>query len=245
MTSFVKNKKQQIFEACEDGNVSIINKRIKSKKNMLFCNKYGQTPLIIASINNKNDIVKNICEYNKDNIDIIDYNGYTALYYAVHNNNYENVKILLHYGANYSIPLYDSIFPMTLAVMMEYNNIVRILNDYGDTVPNNYLGLNRKRIKREEPIKETTNELILSIKNNNINGVLKCINDGYNINTKFLPRNTTPVMYATELGNLEIVKILYEKGANLKLSDSTGGNCHLIATIYEHQHIIDYLDSIN
>ena len=149
MSSNVKIK-DKIFEACTNGNLSEINKSINRKRNILFYNIYGQTPLIVATINNQNDIVKKICEYDKNNIDIIDYDGYTALYYAVYNNNYENVKTLLDNEANFSIPLYDSIFPMTFAVMMEYNNIVRILYDYGDTVPNNYLGLSRKRIKRQQ-----------------------------------------------------------------------------------------------
>jgi hypothetical protein len=52
-------------------------------------------------------------------------------------------------------------------------------------------------------------------------------------------------MYATELGNLEMVKLLYEKGANLKILDSISGNCYLIATMYDYQHIIDYFDSLN
>ena len=244
MSSNIKIR-DKIFEACTEGNLNVINKIINRNRNILFYNNYGQTPLIVAIINNQNDIVKKICEYNKINIDIIDYNGYTALYYAVHNNNYENVKNLLHYGANFSIALYDGIFPMNLAVMMEYNDIVRILYDYGDSVPNNYLGLTKKRMKKEKQVKTTTNELILSINNNNINGVLKCLNDGYNINATFLPNNKTPIMYATELGNLEIVKLLYEKGGNLKLLDSSFGNCYLIATIYDYQHIIDYFDSLN
>jgi len=236
----------KIFEACTEGNLSVINKRINRKRNILFYNEYGQTPLIVATINNHNDIVQKICENDKKNynIDVIDYDGYTALYYAVENNNCENVKTLLHYGANYSIPLYDSIFPMTLAVMMEYNKIVRILYDYGDLVPNNYLGLSIKRQKKEEPFKETTNELILSIKNNNINDVLECVNKGYNINAKFLPNGMTPIMYATQLGNLEIVKILHKKGADLKILDSIGGNSYLIAIVNKYQDIIDYFDSI-
>ena len=149
MSSNVKMK-DKIFQACIEGNLDVINKLINRKRNLIFYNIYGQSPLIVATINNYNDIVQKICEYDKNNIDIIDFNGYTALYYAVYNNNYENVKTLLHYGANFSIPLYDSIFPMTLAVMMEYKNIVCILYDYGDTVPNNYLGLSRKRIKIEK-----------------------------------------------------------------------------------------------
>jgi ankyrin repeat protein len=54
----------------------------------------------------------------------------------------------------------------------------------------------------------------------------------------------TPIMYATELGNLEIVKILHQKGADLKIFDSIGGNSYLIATVNNYKDIIDYFDSI-
>ena len=63
--------KDKIFEACTEGNLIVINKRINRKRNILFYNKYGQTPLIVATINNHNNIVQKICEYDKKNIEEI------------------------------------------------------------------------------------------------------------------------------------------------------------------------------
>jgi len=235
--------KKEVFTACENGEISIINKYIKRNHNLDFANKDGQTPLIIATINNKQDIVKILCNYKNIFIDAIDYDGYSALFHAVIENNSEMVELLLSQGASY-ITIVDSMFPITYAIMMGYNDIVRILHKYGDDVPNNYMGLSRKRIKRTEPVKETTDKLILSIKNNDVDGVRKCITEGCNINQLYLPRFTTPLIYATEFGNLEIIKMLCENGADIKICDSIGSDAYLVAHIFSHDDIISYFNSL-
>ena len=245
MKSITINNRNNVFEACINGDISIIQNRINRNINLDFCNKYGESPLILATINNKNDIVKKLCEYEKINIDCIDDDGYTALYYAVENNNYDNVEALLKAGSNYNIILQDEDTIMSYACMMEYNKIVRLLYYYGDTVPNNYLGLSNKRKKIDKPIKKITPDIfLLAIKNNNKDDILTCLVEGYNINQRYSPHYTTPIMYATELGNLDIIKLLCEKGADFNMEDSSGGNCILQADIMDRQDILDYFNSI-
>jgi ankyrin repeat protein len=245
MKSITINNRNNLFEACINGDISIIQNRINRNINLDFCNNYGESPLILAIINNQNDIVKKLCEYGKIDIDCIDYQGYTALYYAVENNNYENVESLLKAGSNYNIILPNGETTMSYACMMEYNKIVRLLYDYGDTVPNNYLGLNNKRKKIEKPKKDIIPDIfLLAIKNNNKDDILKCLDQGYNINQRYSPYYTTPIMYATELGNLDIIKLLCEKGADLNIEDSSGGNSLLIADMLDRQDIINYFNSI-
>ena len=245
MKSITINNRNNVFEACINGDISIIQNRINRNINLDFCNDYGESPLILATINNKNDIVKKLCEYGKINIDCIDYEGYTALYYATENNNYENVEALLKAGSNYNIILPNGETPMSYACMMEYNKIVKLLYDYGDTVSNNYLGLSIKRKKVDKPKQNTIPDtFLLSIKNNNKEDILKYLDKGYNINQRYSPHYTTPIMYATELGNLEIIKLLCEKGADINMEDSSGGNSFLIADIFGRQDIINYFNSI-
>jgi ankyrin repeat protein len=236
-------KQKEVFDACISGDISVINNRIRRKYNLDFVNEEGQTPLIVATINNKLDIVYKIGAYRKNDIDATDYDHCTALFHAVMNNNSEMVELLLELGANFLI-MSDGIFPMNHAVMMEYNNIVRILHKYGDEAPNNYLGLSRKRIKREEKFRETTDKLILSIRNNDVEAVRKCIAEGCNVNQRYSPRYTTPIIYATEFGNLEIIKILCENGADIKMTDSIGGNAYLVADINGYDDVKNYFNSI-
>lgn len=245
MKSTTINNRNKVFKACINGDIDIIQNRINRNINLDFYNEYGESPLILATMNNRNDIVKKLCDYGKINIDCIDDEGYTALYYAVENNNYENVEALLKTGSNYNIILQNGDTAMSYACMMEYTKIVRLLYDYGDTVPNNYLGLSNKRKKIEKPKKNITPDIfLLSIKNNNKDDILKYLDQGYNINQRYSPHYITPIMYATELGNLEIIKLLCEKGADINLEDSSGGNSFLIADILERQDIINYFNSI-
>lgn len=237
------NKQKEVFDACISGDTSIINNRIRRKFNLHFLNEEGQTPLIVATINNNIDIVKKLARYKKNDIDATDYDHCTALFHAVMNNNSEMVELLLSLGASYII-MSDGIFPMQHAVMMEYNNIVRILYKYGDEVPNNYLGLSRKRIKREEKIGVTTDKLILCIKTNDVNGLKKCIEEGYNVNQRYSPRFTTPIIYAAEFGNLNIIKLLCENGADIKMTDSIGGDPYLVADMHGFDDIVDYFNSL-
>jgi ankyrin repeat protein len=245
MKSIKINKRNKLLDACIDGDINHIENKINRNINLDFCNKYGESPLILATMNNKNDIVKKLCEYSKINIDSIDDNGYNALYYATKNNNYENVEILLKAGASFGMILSDGETVMSHAHMMDYTKIVRLLHYYGDIVPDNYLGLSNKRRKVDKPKKDITPDVfLLAITNNNKDDILKCLDQGYNINQRYSPYYTTPIMYATELGNLDIIKLLCEKGADFNMEDSSGGNSLLIADILDRQDILDYFNSI-
>jgi ankyrin repeat protein len=63
MDSNITIKQKEVFDACISGDISVINNRIRRKYNLDFVNEEGQTPLIVATINNKLDIVKKIGEY--------------------------------------------------------------------------------------------------------------------------------------------------------------------------------------
>lgn len=243
MDFIITNKQKEVFDACISGNISVINNRIRRNFNLDFINEDGQTPLIVATINNKLDIVKKLGSYKKNDIDATDYDHCTSLFHAVMNNNSEMVELLLSLGASFII-MSEGMFPMQHAVMMEYNNIVRILYNHGDEVPNNYLGLSRKRIKRDEKIGVTTDKLILAIKNNDVEGVEKCIKEGCNVNQRYSPRYTTPIIYATEFGNLNIIKLLCENGADIKMTDSIGGDVYFVAEIHGFDDVVDYFNSL-
>lgn len=133
---------------------------------------------------------------------------------------------------------------MQHAVMMEYNKIVRILHKYGDEAPNNYLGLSRKRIKRSNHQKETSDKLILAIKYKDAAGVKKCIDEGCNVNQRYSPRFTTPIIYASEFDNLDVIKILCENGADIKTTDSIGSDAYLVADMNGYDDVLNYFNSI-
>ncbi|WP_265033965.1 ankyrin repeat domain-containing protein [Wolbachia endosymbiont (group A) of Sicus ferrugineus] len=62
--------------------------------------KDGNTPLHLAAMKGKIDVVKILLEYNAD-VNTKNNEGRTALYYAANNNHQELVELLLAHGASY------------------------------------------------------------------------------------------------------------------------------------------------
>ena len=65
-------------------------------------NRLGQTPLHIAAQKNRPDIIQLLIETYQADIDTIDSNDHTPLFYAYIYNNIDSVAMLIIYGANQS-----------------------------------------------------------------------------------------------------------------------------------------------
>lgn len=54
----------------------------------------------------------------------------------------------------------------------------------------------------------------------------------------------TPILYASRSGNVELVKFLYENGANINLSTCEGTNVLMWAVMKNHINVVKYLTTI-
>uniref|UniRef100_A0A6C0JX86 Uncharacterized protein n=1 Tax=viral metagenome TaxID=1070528 RepID=A0A6C0JX86_9ZZZZ len=215
-----------------------------TSENINKTNDPDQTPLILAVMNGKLEIVEVLLNKGADS-NARDIEGQNALMYAAINGHREIVKSLLKPGAN--INAIDNLrrTPLMHAAMNGNLDIVQLLLDEGaninardiekkdalmhaiengnpevkDVVYRDHTNrnLNMLQLLRDTKGKEKS-ELIRAIKIKYIGIVQLLLNKVADINAK--DRNgRTPLMHAAMNGNLEIVKLLLDEGANINAID--------------------------
>jgi tetratricopeptide (TPR) repeat protein len=71
--------------------------------------------------------------------------------------------------------------------------------------------------------------LILAARDGNLAGVTAALKEGADINAKMPPIGRTALIWASEQGHVEVVKLLLEKGANVDEKNFTGGTALMAA----------------
>ena len=91
-------------------------------------NKFGETPLMMASIQGDLPVVKTLVLQNKARIDHI---GWTPLHYACAKGNLDVAKFLMANGANVDSNALNGTTPLMMAVQSGNEELVRLLLDNG------------------------------------------------------------------------------------------------------------------
>lgn len=91
----------------------------------------------------------------------------------------------------------------------------------------------------------SNSNLIQAIKSNNISAVALELSNGAEIDKKFeiaeVDEETTPLMLAAYYGNLDIVKLLVDKGADVFIRNSILDSALTIAQVEGHNEIVNFL----
>ncbi|TWI18849.1 ankyrin repeat domain-containing protein [Sphingobacterium siyangense] len=136
-------------------------------------------------------------------------NGNTPLYDAVWHRNAAMVKYLLEAGANWETKSRGVISPLLLAQNVGDKEIVSIIENHAK--------------QAEAYIKN--DKIFKAIDNNDVATIKKLIADGLDINEKAkftvgnAPKGATPLLYASQLGKADVIKVLLEAGANPRITD--------------------------
>uniref|UniRef100_A0A2C9LW87 Uncharacterized protein n=1 Tax=Biomphalaria glabrata TaxID=6526 RepID=A0A2C9LW87_BIOGL len=220
-----------------------------------FCvvNSEGHTLIMTAAIYNRYLLLNCLLEINNATIDAQhNKTGMTALAMAASLGNEEAVSILLRYKASPMIADMSGYLPLHHAVLNDKEHTIDIFLDH---FPSTYIGLYKamrickktslhsklKRAweKRQEEI--ITPKLLNCALCGDATELYNILEEGDNINPKSGTGNW-PLYLAVENGNLDVLKLLFEKGGDIrKRHFTTGATALHVAAKMGHLPIVSYL----
>ena len=187
--------------------------------------EYETTPLMECTNNNQLEIAKLLLETNNTDINIVDNFGDPAINWSVYWNLKKMTQLFLKYNANTNLKSLHS--PNTISVALkEWNyEIVEILINNGI-----YL----TEIDSGRLIVEAT-------KVGNLPQVKELIEQNPLLTNQTDESGTPIISIAAKNGELEIVRYLYEKGANINQLNPVGQSPLSLAARFGNEDVVEYL----
>lgn len=185
----------------------------------------GQTPIILATLENQPALVSAMVDLGAD-MDFIDNNCYTAVAYAVKKNLSELVDLFLRKNAATHILDTNGRSIFSIACLFNSKQALASLMERGlDEMHRDNSGWT--------PLHEASYSGHLAIAQMLIDygsELDACDNDG-----------KTSVFYACQEGHLDMVQLLVMRGASLCVRSHQGVSPMRVATLYNRRHICEYL----
>ena len=125
-----QNQIKQLFNACENNDINIVNALISNKDYLNVQDQQGSTPLHVAALNGHGEVVKILLDVGA-NYETPNKNGWTPLSSAAEKGHGEVVKILLEKGANYETQQKQGATPLNSAANTGHGEVVKILLEKG------------------------------------------------------------------------------------------------------------------
>uniref|UniRef100_A0A182QI83 Uncharacterized protein n=1 Tax=Anopheles farauti TaxID=69004 RepID=A0A182QI83_9DIPT len=129
-----------IHIAVSTGRCDIIERLLKHHIDITVMNSVGVTPAHLvagANMNRPEAIVKMLLEYDPSSIDMLDTKGSTLVHYAVRENNFELLQVILQYKPN--LLLRTELTPLGMALLLRYTKVAKRLLDHA--IENNIQGI--------------------------------------------------------------------------------------------------------
>jgi hypothetical protein len=123
-----------IFPALREGNISLAFDLLEAHIGVNAVDEYGQSPLMIAIINNHVHIIAELMNTRKPTVDInfSRPSGFTALFYAVQHSQPSIIQGLLRRGADpLMVTAQDGNTPLHIACMLEKRRAAELLLEFG------------------------------------------------------------------------------------------------------------------
>lgn len=229
------NKGKALWYTCLDGKYNRAKKLIKEGASVDWRSADGRTPLFIASSNGHKDIIRllldNCCRINAKS----DY-GSTALHRAVWNGNDGVASLLIERGANVYIKNRNGKTPLDFAKQHsrcernlrgkeKYDKLICILEEA--------LTSSRGR----------GSELYWACCNGKYDKAKLLINEGADIEWRYVTCGRTPLLVASAYGHEGIIQLLLDNDANINAKDKDGRTSLDLAKEYNHSSAADIIET--
>jgi ankyrin repeat protein len=196
---------------CYPEHYEIVNELIKHKVEINLKDEQGHTPLML-NVMNGGLFIRELIKAGA-NVNVIDNNGNSILYYSIENNSKEDVIDLINAG-----------------VKIDERAFVHALNNRNQEI----IEILEKRRKKQNKINK---KLLVAFMKKEMDIVKEYLKEGANIDTKDKD-GWTPLMYTVLYENLELVKELIELGADVNERDGNRMSVLDIARSQENEEIL-------
>uniref|UniRef100_A0A8C7ZV98 Ankyrin 1 n=1 Tax=Oryzias sinensis TaxID=183150 RepID=A0A8C7ZV98_9TELE len=184
--------------ASKEGHVKMVLELLHNGIVLETTTKKGNTALHIAALAGQEQVVTELVNYGT-NVNAQSQKGFTPLYMAAQENHLEVVKFLLENGANQSIPTEDGFTPLAVALQQGHENVVALLISYGTK------GKVRLPALHIAARNDDTRTAAVLLQNDP--------------NPDVLSKNgITPLHIASRRGNVIMVRLLLDRGAQIDLT---------------------------
>ena len=208
----------------EMGHHQCVDLLLQAKANPDIEANNGATALYIGSQNGHHQCVDLLLQ-SKANPDIHTKYGVTPLHCAVIYNHHQIVSMLLEHNANRNYPVLDVGSPLAVACYFGNLSIVSLLLRYGALVD----------------IPGVPSPLVAAVDKDSYDIAKSLINGGANVNVQEEKIGATPLVIASVRGNLPMVQLLLQSGADVMIQDKRGYSAYDAAKGCQHQKILTLL----
>ncbi len=202
---------QELFDAVEQGNLSRVKRCIDRGANIYAKDTDGNTTLINAAFCGHKNVVEFLLNQGLS-INGPGLNNFTPLHAAAEKGHLEVVKFLVGKGANIYAESNRGNNPLHIAALHGRKGIVEFF-------------LSRECYTRVSVV-DAPGVTITSYQGVNIDCASK--------------KGCTPLQYASSSGELEVVKFLVAKGANIYAKDTVENKALHTAALYGHKNVVEF-----
>ena len=209
-----------VYFVSQNGDIEIIELLISQKADLNICSYEGYSPIMIASGYGNKEIVQLLLKNGAKPDNNCSESNPTALYFAAKQGFYDIVKILIQYKANINYTDADGMHPIDLINFEKDNmDILKFMVDNGA---------------------DYKFKFFLAIGSNDVKSVKKMLKTE-NVNQTVSEIKLTPLMLACEYGNMEIIQLLIDKGAEVNQIDASGKSAIVYTISSDKLEIARYL----
>lgn len=242
------NGSTPLLISIQKGHVGIARLLLEHGAQVDISDPKGITPLMLAAQNGLVEIVTLLVE-KKSNVNLLTADKTTALFVAAQNGYSEVLKILLESGANPNLPRNDGATALMISAQKGYLDIVKLLISYkSDPLFKTKTGKTATDLATDESIKF----LLSTIGKSEFDKFCAALKfeqqeDAIKIAKTIEPidsadtLNISALMYASSYGDLEICKILIDRGANINNLSNDGNTALLYASKNGNPDIVKLL----